>query len=181
MTAYLSAWSRESDGGTYRYELSRRWSYAMPRRTACFVMLNPSTADGAVDDPTIRRCVGFARREGCGGMRVVNLSPLRATHPRDLHPIPAELADDNVARVEWVARRADLVIAAWGASVPPFLRPERDAVLDILRRRIGHELMCLGHTMNGSPRHPLYVPGDAELVELLQTMPTPQNVQERGT
>jgi len=76
-----------SDCGTYRYSLTRRWS---PGPLLGWVMLNPSRADALVDDPTIRRCVGFARRWGFAGIVVRNLYALRATDPRELsrHPAP---------------------------------------------------------------------------------------------
>ena len=44
--------------GLYRYRLWRGWNPELP--TVNFVMLNPSTADDAVDDPTIRRCLRYA-------------------------------------------------------------------------------------------------------------------------
>jgi len=74
-----------SDDGLYRYRLWRRWDAECP--TMVWIMLNPSTADAEVDDPTIRRCIGFARREHCGGIEVVNLYALRATNPA-AHPTP---------------------------------------------------------------------------------------------
>src|SRR3954470_11499675 len=72
---------------TWRYRLTRYWG---PGSMLPFVMLNPSTADDEVDDPTIRRCMGFARREGLGGIVVANLYALRATYPKSLalHPDP---------------------------------------------------------------------------------------------
>lgn len=70
-----------SDCGRYRWRLSRRWDDG-PQ--ACFVMLNPSTADGLDDDPTVRRCVRFARGWGYGELVVVNLFPYRATDPGEL-------------------------------------------------------------------------------------------------
>jgi hypothetical protein len=69
--------ARLSECGTWRYYLARHWA---PKGEAlAFVMLNPSTADATVDDPTIRRCIGFARRDGYAGLVVVNLFALRST------------------------------------------------------------------------------------------------------
>ena len=73
--------ARLSDDRRYRYLLVRRWDNTLPDAT--FVMLNPSTADERDDDPTIRKCIGFAKRWGCGGIKVVNLYAFRATNPRD--------------------------------------------------------------------------------------------------
>lgn len=71
-----------SECGTYRYWLCREWSPGLD--SLVWLMLNPSTADATQDDPTIRRCMGFARRWGYGGITVVNLYAYRATNPRDL-------------------------------------------------------------------------------------------------
>jgi hypothetical protein len=65
--------------GLYRYRLTRTWDAV--RWSAAFVMLNPSTADAVDDDPTIKRCVGFAKRWGCGGIVVANLFAFRSADP----------------------------------------------------------------------------------------------------
>ena len=58
-----------SDCQRYRYWLERDRG----ERPLVFVMLNPSTADAEVDDPTIRRCRRFASDNGYTGIIVVNL------------------------------------------------------------------------------------------------------------
>jgi hypothetical protein len=119
----------------------------------CFLMLNPSTADGRRDDPTIRRCLGFARAWGFSVLEVRNLFTWRATEPRDLltatDPTGGERGDQELRR----AAEADLVVAAWGAWVP--FERDREALAMLSGRR----LVCLGRTKNGGPRHPLYVRG----------------------
>ena len=145
-----------SECGRYRYTLHRAWNDDAPRMT--YIMLNPSTADASKDDPTIRRCIGFAKREGCGGLNVVNLFAYRGTNPADM-----KAADDPVGpeNDKWVGRifaTADGPrVVAWGAD--PFAR-ERAARMG----RAWRNLMCLGKTKSGAPRHPLYVPADAPLV-----------------
>jgi hypothetical protein len=143
---------------TYRYALERRWSEAAP---AVFVMLNPSTADAFAEDPTIRRCLAFARREGCGGLVVVNLFALRATDPYELykivHPDPVGPENDRIVR-EAAAEAEGPVIAAWG--VHGALNGRGAIVARLLE---ASDLMCLGLTKDGHPRHPLYVRGDAPL------------------
>lgn len=147
-----------SDCGRYRYRLTRRWGEG----PACgFIMLNPSTADAETDDPTIRRCISFAKREGCGGLVVVNLYAFRATKPADLWAIdPQDRIGGPQAEIEFhrAIHEAEIMIAAWGADTK---RAEHWIV-----ERFGSSLMCLGKTKQGHPRHPLYVRGDAPLVPL---------------
>ena len=147
----------------YRYALTRTWGEA-PAMT--WIMLNPSTADAMQDDPTIRRCIRFARREGCGGIAVVNLFGLRATDPRDLRD-SLEAGIDPVGPVnDWFVRLhaqgAARAVAAWGAHGTP--RGRAAEVAAMLEAIPGIRLECLGVTADGSPRHPLYVRSDAPLV-----------------
>jgi hypothetical protein len=148
-----------SGDGVYRWNLHRQW--APGRRCDVWIMLNPSTADASLDDPTIRRCIAFSHRWGAGGIAVVNLFALRATDPEQLrtHPDPVGYRNDGVIMQEViVARESDAkVIAAWGAH-PMAVERAR-----IVARNIGF-LYCLGTTAAGAPRHPLYVRGDTELV-----------------
>jgi len=142
---------------TYRYLLEHRWGSAAPM---VLVMLNPSTADATREDPTMRRALRFARREGCGGLIVVNLFALRATDPRDLRGHPDPVGPGN----DWFIREhctpGQLVIAAWGAH-GRLLGRDR-AVLALLREARAAAL-CLGVTAGGLPRHPLYLPRTAQL------------------
>ena len=155
-----SGWADLSRCGRYRYALGRRWG-AGPE--ALFVLLNPSTADAAGDDPTLRRCMGFARREGCGASRTVNLFGWRATSPKDL----LIAGKDAVGPRNAAALRAALaecdgpVIVGWGAheaAIP------RAVALGQLASEQGRTLHCLGVTKTGQPRHPLYIRAEAALV-----------------
>lgn len=144
--------------GLYRYRLSRYWSTG---KTAVFVMLNPSTADATQDDPTIRRCIGFARREGCGGLVVVNLFAFRATSPDDMKAAADPVGPENDAHIRAVTSAADgPVIAAWGAHGSHGGRAAH------VRGLIGAPLWCLSKTKAGAPGHPLYIKGDAPLIRL---------------
>lgn len=158
-----------SDCGRYRYRLGRTIQAldVDTRRIALFVMLNPSTADALADDPTIRRCLGFARRERCGRLEVVNLYAFRATDPADLatavDPIGPENGSAIGAALCETVGSGGIVIAAWGASGPP--RTLDLAVrFGLLADYAGAHLHCLGVTKNGNPRHPLFVRRDAPLV-----------------
>lgn len=148
-----------SDDGLYRYTLGRRWSTDLDEGAAVFVMLNPSTADADLDDPTIRRCVGFAKALGCGGLHVVNLYAFRATKPADLWKAldPVGPGNDLVLTATATAAAQDgrPLIAAWGANAKP------DRIADVLALPYMDKLTALGVTKAGAPRHPLYLPGTA--------------------
>lgn len=148
-----------SSCGQYRYFLARYFTQETPVRPAIFIMLNPSTADASIDDPTIRRCKTFAVREGCDALYVLNLYALRATDPTELkrHPDPVGPANDTA--LELLVPPESRVICAWGALAP------LDRVLEVLQVLKGARAStwCLGVTKDGSPRHPLYLPLDAPL------------------
>lgn len=155
----MSRGAKISECGQYRYGLLRRWNDDLP---LTFVMLNPSTADADLDDPTIRRCMGFARRDGYGGIYVFNLYAYRATDPKALltcaDPVGPE-NDSYLTRHLWAAHQQGRpVVAAWGANA----RPDRvRAVLDLVP---GAPWRCLGVTKAGAPKHPLYIKGDQPLI-----------------
>jgi hypothetical protein len=152
--------ARISDCGLYRYSLVRRWELNS-KPPAQFVMLNPSTADADLDDPTIRRCVGFARALGCGGIIVVNLYGFRATKPADLWRAADPVGPDADDFLRVVARRSVSegapLIAAWGANA----KPERVREAHEVIASAGAHLTALGVTKGGAPRHPLYLPATA--------------------
>lgn len=152
-----------SQGHTYRYALTRRWDLTRP--LAVFVMLNPSTADAFADDPTIRRCISFARSWTAGGLLVLNLFGLRATDPQVLRRHPDPVGPDNdLVIAERLADNEPVgpVICAWGTRGT--LNGRADQVLRLLRG-YGVRPLCLGTTKDGHPRHPLYVRGDTATVE----------------
>lgn len=141
--------------GRYRYRLWRSWDAS--KRPAVFVMLNPSTADAHADDPTIRRCLGFARGWGAGGLVVVNLYAWRATDPRRLVEARRAGADiqgaERDAHLRVAFAQADVVVAAWGAHALA-----QDAARDVLAQvPEGVQIECLGVTREGFPKHPLYL------------------------
>jgi len=142
-----------SDCGRYRYRLLRIWDATQPH--ALFVMLNPSTADETQDDPTIRRCVGYAKAWGYGGLAVVNLFALRSTDPRMLVGHPDPVGPLNLFHVGEAARMAGIVVCAWGAQ--RFARDQADRTLTALRYE-RPPLHCLRLTKDGHPSHPLYLP-----------------------
>ncbi len=151
--------------GRYRYSLERAWDPAGPR--ALFVLLNPSTADASQDDPTLRRCLGFARTTGAGALEVVNLFALRASDPRGLRAVEDPLGPVNRRAQRRAVARADLVILGWGAT--RFAEREAPRFLACLERwraaiKAPPPVLCLGTTRSGAPRHPLYVPARTPLI-----------------
>ncbi|WP_434922712.1 DUF1643 domain-containing protein [Glutamicibacter sp. PAEs-4] len=146
----VEGWAEISNDGRYRYLLGRRWDASLPECT--FIMLNPSTADARQDDPTIRRCINFAKSYGCGSLLVGNLYAFRATDPRDLFraddPVGGEMNDEVL--IDLLAR-SELVIAAWGAHAHP------SRVAEVLRLPGAERMLALATTKAGAPRHPLYL------------------------
>ena len=143
-----------SSCGRYRYRLVRTWDNVLPAAT--FLMLNPSTADATADDPTIRRCIGYARAWGCGTLSVVNLYAWRATDPAALatatDPVGPGNDDFITEAATAAAREGAPLVAAWGAHAPP------ERIADVLALPGMGRLTALALTKSGQPRHPLYLP-----------------------
>lgn len=150
-----------SECGQYRWLLSRTW-HVNPARYVIFVMLNPSTADAYEDDPTIRRCISFAKREGFGGIHVANLFAGRATKPDDLFRMDDPEGSRTAETWTHIAARheaGDKIVCAWGAEPRAVAQAEK-----FLQAMAGAPLYCLGTTKAGHPRHPLYLAGSTPLV-----------------
>jgi hypothetical protein len=151
---YLEASAQISDCGRYRYLLTRVWDPDRPLMGAC--LLNPSTADGTQDDPTLRKLVGFAARWGHGGLLLGNCYAWRATDPLDLKREARRYTDlwgENDLYLEEVARRCRTILVGWGNNVLTSY-DERRAVR-ILEQC--PNLVCLSMTKKGRPQHPLYI------------------------
>lgn len=160
--------ARLSDDGVYRYELTRRWGRGP---TVTFIMLNPSTADATLDDPTIRRCKSFARSWEFGALAVVNLFALRATDPAALQKAPDPVGPENDDAIHDAIVGSRVVVAAWGTKGSLFGRDSE--VLGILDMA-GRPPLCLGVTKQGHPKHPLYVPANTSLIQVLRPRSRPR-------
>ncbi|MDE2202706.1 MAG: DUF1643 domain-containing protein [Burkholderiaceae bacterium] len=151
-----------SECGRYRHILRRSWDASRPALT--FIMLNPSTADADQDDPTIRKCIGFADRIGYGSIIVVNLFDYRATKPADLKRASFPSSAENGW---WIAKAmqesAGDVICAWGVNARGLTMP-----VEVLRaiRNAGHVPYALRLTEDGIPWHPLMLPYSCVPVEI---------------
>ena len=151
-----------SDCTKYRYRLGRRWD---DREQVLFIMLNPSTADANMDDPTIRRCIGFAKAWGYGGMQVGNLFPFRSPKPMELLNAGSPHTDENLDHLGLMAAECAAVVCAWGngeivrrlmSRVGPY-----DPIAGI-EKPLNYIELC----KDGTPKHPLYLKGGLELKPL---------------
>jgi len=151
-----------SDCGRYRYTLSRDWEPRLPQ--AVFVMLNPSTADAEDDDPTIRRCIAFAKAWGCGAIKVLNLFALRATKPKELYS-----SDDPIGPLnDWWLEKANECernhiepkhfVCAWGNHGGYLNRAER-VCRNWANRNAPVNTSALKINKSGQPGHPLFLKG----------------------
>lgn len=152
-----------SDCGRYRYLLRRVWDHGLlPSPHVLFVMLNPSTADGNIDDPTIRSCIRLSIELGFGGLEVVNLMAWRATEPKDIPNKPSlAMGAGNPRAIDEASSRCPTVICAWGAH--PYAAHFAGGAVDIIRLN-RWPIFCFGKTQSGAPRHPLFVKSGTPLI-----------------
>ena len=187
MSPYIESGADISADGKYRYLLWREWRGTHAPRNwrwlgtkdgngvelgspkAClFIMLNPSTADANADDPTIRRCVSFAKSLNFERLEVVNLFAYRATNPKDLLALDAAadpVGPRNQDVIEQAAADAGVIICAWGAHGGHIEQDQ--TVLGWLDRAIRQPPRhALGFTASGQPRHPLYLKTNSPLLSM---------------
>lgn len=146
-----------SQNRLYRYRLWRIWNSRLPYLNV--IGLNPSTADESEDDPTIRRCMGFAARWGFGGLYMTNLFAFRATKPADMMTARDPIGVENDAVIEITAIGAGRIIAAWGKHGT---HRNRAATVEGLIRPF--DVRCFKRNQDGTPTHPLYQPNITEPV-----------------
>lgn len=139
-----------SDDHKYRYQLSRIWDEDKPK--VLFIMLNPSTADSRIDDPTIRRVINFATSWGYGGVFVGNLYAFRSTDPKNLKTAEDPIGPDNIQHIQIMLGLTEKVIYAWGnnKNEPQWLR------------ELVETPYCIDVSTKGIPKHPLYLKKDLE-------------------
>lgn len=152
-----------SECGLYRPVLRRVWDasrYCLP-----VGMLNPSQADGDMDDPTMGRVISIAQRDGYGGTAVVNMYGYRATDPNELRDVLDPFGPENEKYIGQVLKAAAHYgapfLCAWGAH--PMATAAQPGMISLIER-FGLETVCLGKTAAGYPRHPLYVKSDQPFV-----------------
>lgn len=145
----------------YRYFLRRIWDKSKP--IIVFLMLNPSTADAFKNDPTIRRCWGYAEDWGYGGFIAVNIYALRSTDPKGLKQVedPIGIHTDSFIRSAIKGRK---VVCAWGIHANDGKKSRECEIRELLN---GHDAVCFGTTKAKHPKHPLYLKVDEKLVPFL--------------
>jgi len=145
----------------YRYLLWREWDSQKP--VIVWIMLNPSTADDKVLDPTLRRCLQFSIDNGYGRMEILNLFALRSTDPKLLYRSEDPVGWRNNITISRACERLDrTIVAAWG--VHGVLKNRDKQVIDIVTKSCGKDLYCFKLTKSGIPGHPLYLRGDIKMI-----------------
>lgn len=170
----MKKWAALSKNKAHRYVLGREWDSLLPQ--VMFILLNPSTADDEIDDPTSRKGIGFARRSGFGKMVFCNLFAFRATNPKALREKYARIGvtgeqeewhdmvgPENNTYIRREIKESHTIIAAWGAH-ETWGRDE-----EVMRLLGDRQLHCLGRTRNGNPKHILYLPYTSTLSSFGET------------
>ena len=139
----------------YRYSLTRSWNSA--EGYVLFIGLNPSIADEIIDDPTLIRCINFAKDWGYGGLIMVNLFAYMSTHPTDLKKAKLPIGKNNNKHILKNHQKSQLTIAAWGND-GNLLKRDKEVL------KIINNPMCLNINKSGQPAHPLYQKKDQELI-----------------
>lgn len=148
--------------GRYRYLLWRSWDEQAAR--VGFVMLNPSRADAVMNDPTIRRCLGFAQSWGFGALEVVNLFAYCTAKRRELRQVADPVGRENDRYLATLPQRVNTLILAWGNDGG--LQARDRAVVALWDDQT--PVYCLGTTRLGQPKHPLYLRRNAQPVPWFQ-------------
>ncbi len=152
-----------SDCEKYRYELKRTWDDNKPK--VMFIMLNPSTADAEQDDPTIRRCINYAKDWGYGGIYVGNLFAFRATDPKDLLRAEEPIGTDNLQYLKSMQAECEITICAWGnGDIVKKLINKHNPDYNPLQQ-INNKIYCLELSNTGTPKHPLYLRKDLKPIK----------------
>jgi hypothetical protein len=146
-----------SSCGSYRYSLSRVWDESLP--AVLFIMLNPSSADGTKDDPSIRRCISYAKDWGFGSLFVGNLFALKSTKPTGLLESTNPEGPENLKYLLKLSSHCKMIVCAWGNG------PTLKKLSANSPKNLNRKLHCLKLSLDGIPCHPLYLPKDLKPIE----------------
>lgn len=156
--------------GCYRYDLTRETGEGAG--SVLWVMLNPSTADATENDPTICKCIGFAKRWGFARLKVVNLFAFRATNPAELRNTDAPIDVENIRALLVESTVHDRVVFAWGGGLK---HAKGNLWIAEYAASLFREARCFGINGDGTPKHPLYLKYDTKLVPYAQTQKKKKN------
>lgn len=151
MTKTLKSGAVFSDCREYRYVLWRIWDDHAPK--VMFIGLNPSTADEKDDDPTIRRCIGFAKSWGFGGIYMLNIFAYKAARPEKLKKAVDPAGSENDLYLARYAEKSSLIIGAWGNHGNYLNRGS-----EVMKKFPGMHILKM--TKQNQPAHPLYLRAD---------------------
>ena len=134
-----------------RYSLKREWDKS--KNKILYIMLNPSLADDKNDDPTIRRLINFTKKFNYGGFLVGNIFTTITPNPKELDKSKG-MSDKNFEELIKLINKVDQIVYAWGSSIE---EPQ-------LLKKLVLSPKCFGKNVNGTPKHPLYVPSQTKLI-----------------
>ncbi len=154
-----------TDCERYRYVLTRQWEEVSENR-AVFIGLNPSTATEYQNDPTVARCIKYAKTWGHDSMTMLNAFAFRSTDPKGLKSVEDPVGSANDRYILKQCRDASQIILCWGTHAEYL-----DRGLKLLEKLSGRsfELNCLKITKNGHPSHPLYLKKDLQPIPFVAT------------
>ena len=113
--------------------------------------MNPSIADETIDDPTITRCINYAKAWGYGTLLMTNLFAFRSTYPKDIYLVDDPIGNENDNYILECVAQSDLVVACWGNNG---MYMNRENII----KELVPNLYCLKRNKNGTPHHPLRLP-----------------------
>ena len=134
-----------------RYSLNREWDKS--KNKILYIMLNPSLADDKNDDPTIRRLINFTKKFNSGGFLVGNIFTTITPNPKELDKSKG-MSDKNFEELIKLINKVDQIVYAWGSSIE---EPQ-------LLKKLVLNPKCFGKNLNGTPKHPLYLPSQTNLI-----------------
>ena len=137
-----------SKDNKYRYLLSRTWDDSKP--IVAFIGLNPSIADDKIDDPTVNRCINFAKSWGYGGFYMLNLFAFRATEPKNMFKAESPIGDENDKYILKYSKQVDKVVCAWGNHGK--YKERSTYIFNLI-----NNTYYLKMNKSGEPAHPLYL------------------------
>lgn len=160
-----------SEDKKHRFVLWRYWKPGRP--LVLFIGLNPSRAGEFYNDPTIRRCISFAKRDGYGGMLFGNLFSLRSTNPVVIkNDREAANHPSHYTLLTGMLHLCSTVVPCWGSW--DFIEAAELKVHSLIQAA-GKPVMCFGRNKDGTPKHPLYLKSDCELVPYTRIVNTIQS------